>query len=187
MQHRTIYFISTEDIIFVFQFMYGIQLLKKIGHHLKVLSINISVTSEHKHARFKVEDSIKIPFPTSLTFNFFFILLVLRQQLSKRRIHHFWLQDQLDIVFFFPDTVLVLCLCLCISQRIPRITFEVIEEISSMAFLFIDTKDSSLIFSLVTFMVMVQQFLSMLNLTSFCVMLSYILHVFKKKIVKNKL
>ena len=71
MQHRTIYFISTEDIIFVFQFMYGIQLLKKIGHHLKVLSINISVTSEHKHARFKVEDSIKIPFPTSLTFNFF--------------------------------------------------------------------------------------------------------------------
>jgi hypothetical protein len=60
-----------KDIIFVFQSMYDIQLLKKIGHHLKVLSINISVTSEHKHARFKVEDSIKIPFPTSLTFNFF--------------------------------------------------------------------------------------------------------------------
>jgi hypothetical protein len=56
-----------------------------------------------------------------------------------------------------------------------------------MAFLFIDTKDSSLIFSLVTFMVMVQWVLSMLILTSFCVMLSYILHVFKNKIVKNKL
>jgi hypothetical protein len=34
--------------------MYGIQLLKKIGHHLKVLSINISVTSEHKHARHRI-------------------------------------------------------------------------------------------------------------------------------------